>query len=1443
MRTIIKTLTSLSLLVLFGTVNINAAFLQNVPQTITQPNGTKLHCFASGDEFYNWLHCADGYTIIQNLETGFYVFADKVGNELVPTNLIFGINNPQELNLQKNLTVPNNPVSNELRNNFNEQLKILNFEKEQHRKEQSDRFQSQRTINNIVIFVEFADASFANIDSLRNAKIAEYNTENLSMREYWKEVSYGQLTMNSHFFSFQTVRNRGYFQDRSPSNPEGYTGFGERIARQSEILTEAILAIKPGFPSDLDLDSDNDGCADAITIIFQGNAISTWGGGIFWPHALRSAGALTNETINGKRIRSYNVLMETWSNKSVAIHELGHIFGAPDFYVVGDNIIPVEHWDPMSNNLLIPPHFTMHLKQKYFRWIDEIPEITVSGTYTLSPVTSATNNAFRISSPYSDDEFFMLEYRQHIAGGFNGDFLKNHYPQNNGLLIYRVIPRVNGNLRSVQNGEPYEMYIYRQNGTVTENGFISLAAFSDEYGRTVISNSTNPTAFLSTGADGGLNISDVQLINNGEQIQFTVAVGPGKYYTLTTTVAGEGAVATNPANTTLLLSGTEITLTAVNPAPGYQFVNWTDTNNNLLSTANPYTITLTSNRTVRANFEMIAPPIVTTENDDGPGSLRRIVRDAPNGSKVIFANTVNHITLTSGQIIINKNLTIDGGNRDTNITVDANGKSRIFYVNNNFNVSINNITFTKGSTGGVNFGGAIFLDSFANLTVANCSFIENHTGQSGGAIFARNGNILRAINCDFIRNRANIAGGAVELYSGIFTAINCNFIENSTQAGNGGAVCSHGTVIVTNSTFIQNSARSSGGAINMRDSIFIATNCTFSENIARDGEGGAINSDNNYYLYHCTFDRNKSERPGGSGSGGGLSGNEIYSYNCIYTGNTPDQIQGNVIGDNLVEGVDNITRFAVFGFNQFDYDEGYITPLPFAVGASRLNNTSNIQIPVGMTKSEILAKLTTDQAGKPRPFLIDFENEYVTYGAIETSAIPPIIPNFLFTVNATTGGTVEPDGTVSRDTLEVVIIEAFPDDCYMFLRWENSFGKVISNENPLTVTVISDSTLVAIFESNCFDFTVLSEPASGGTTNPSGAIKKDTLTIVTIEAFSENCYRFLYWKNINSDFISSENPLTVAVESDTIFIAYFVQDSVKLTVQTTTGGSVSPEIIDSLVGCGNAILIKAIADDGWYFIGWNDGSDEEERITMLTVDTVFIAYFEEIQKTKFTFRASEHKQIDPRTTNYEIPIYITSAESFVDLKIEKLVVEIDKSIFYFRDIDNENFVSNDNGFITFENITVSNLIAGEETLLLTVRGDILLGNKVSGDIKIDAVVFSSQLNVELELKNGFITLDICEFGSDRFLTVFDYSPAITLKKNPVTEMLEVESKTTENGNYSLEIIDLSGKMTKVKEFTVTTNGDRIFDFEIPLDKFSSGSYIIIMNTPTVRYSAGFVIQK
>ena len=51
---------------------------------------------------------------------------------------------------------------------------------------------------------------------------------------------------------------------------------------------------------------------------------------------------------------------------------------------------------------------------------------------------------------------------------------------------------------------------------------------------------------------------------------------------------------------------------------------------------------------------------VCNGNDSGPGSLRQAILDASSGDTITFAPSVTTVTLTSGELVIDKNLTITG---------------------------------------------------------------------------------------------------------------------------------------------------------------------------------------------------------------------------------------------------------------------------------------------------------------------------------------------------------------------------------------------------------------------------------------------------------------------------------------------------------------------------------------------------------------------------------------------------------------------------------------------------------------------------------------------------------------------------------------------------------------------------------------------------------------
>ena len=89
---------------------------------------------------------------------------------------------------------------------------------------------------------------------------------------------------------------------------------------------------------------------------------------------------------------------------------------------------------------------------------------------------------------------------------------------------------------------------------------------------------------------------------------------------------------------------------------------------------------------------------VTNTNDTGTGSLRQALADAVDGDTINFSSSLNgqRITLTSGELLVNKSVTISGPGA-TMLTVDANHTSRVFDIASGKDVTISGLTITNGS--------------------------------------------------------------------------------------------------------------------------------------------------------------------------------------------------------------------------------------------------------------------------------------------------------------------------------------------------------------------------------------------------------------------------------------------------------------------------------------------------------------------------------------------------------------------------------------------------------------------------------------------------------------------------------------------------------------------------------------------------------------------------
>ena len=493
--------------------------LRNVPQALRQPDGNIVHCFASGDEFRNWLHDSSGYTIVRDPASGYLVYASREGSELRPSAYVVGKCDPAATRIERGVL----PAQDEAERGPQQLLGGSPVHPEL-------ILSAPRTgqINNLVVFIRFSDESeFSDLVSTYESMFNSSAPDANSMRNYYLEVSYSQLTISTSFYpvpsgatvvSYVDTYTRAYYQPfNAVTNHIGYKGGndgGERTSREHTLLKNAVNAIASQVPSSLNIDGDSDGNVDNVCFIVDGSP-DGWSS-LLWPH-MWSLYTL-NAYINDKRVYTYNFqLQASLASDGVGVlcHEMFHSLGAPDLYHYSyDGMHPVYSWDPMEYTTNPPQHMGAYMKYRYGNWIGSIPVINVTGTYTLNPLASSTVNSYKIAST-SPTEFFVLEYRRKM-GAFELSL------QGEGLLVYRInsIEDGHGN----RNGPPDEVYIYRPSGTKALDGTPWEAEFSSEAGRTAINDQTNPTSFLADGSPGGLNISNVSTVGN--TISFTYSTQP-----------------------------------------------------------------------------------------------------------------------------------------------------------------------------------------------------------------------------------------------------------------------------------------------------------------------------------------------------------------------------------------------------------------------------------------------------------------------------------------------------------------------------------------------------------------------------------------------------------------------------------------------------------------------------------------------------------------------------------------------------------------------------------------------------------------------------------------------------------------------------------------------------------------------------------------------------
>ena len=502
-----------------------AAPLKNIPVSLTQPNGQVIECFASGDEFYNYLHDANGFTIVKG-EGGYYCYAmhDSQG-EVIASSYRVNTVDPAEVGLQPYVKISEKAYQQRRQERL-QYIKPL--------KRPANRELNHGIYNNLVVFIRFAGDTyhttpFSTVDSMFNAS----NYESISLHNYYHRTSYNQLDLRSYCYpepdgetilSYEDIYPKEYYMPYDPAtNPLGYQSW-ETAEREFSLLERAIYYVADQVPDTLDLDYNSDGLVDNVVFVIKGEP-GEWAS-LLWPHRWCIYDRYV--PLNGLQVYDFNLQLEQggYFNVSTLCHEMFHSLGAPDLYhYESGGPDPVGAWDLMCGTTEPPQQTSTYMKYKYGNWVDEIPVINPGpdtfGTYELETVSweGGQRNGYMI--PLTNDQYFFVEYRE------KNNVFESQIP-GSGMLIYRIDTRFDGN--AGWNGNDYldEVYLFRPGGTPDEAGNLNLAYFSEESGRTTFNYNTDPHPFINNQPyqyyDPGFEITNIS--GTGDRMSFDILPSP-----------------------------------------------------------------------------------------------------------------------------------------------------------------------------------------------------------------------------------------------------------------------------------------------------------------------------------------------------------------------------------------------------------------------------------------------------------------------------------------------------------------------------------------------------------------------------------------------------------------------------------------------------------------------------------------------------------------------------------------------------------------------------------------------------------------------------------------------------------------------------------------------------------------------------------------------------
>jgi uncharacterized repeat protein (TIGR02543 family) len=195
-------------------------------------------------------------------------------------------------------------------------------------------------------------------------------------------------------------------------------------------------------------------------------------------------------------------------------------------------------------------------------------------------------------------------------------------------------------------------------------------------------------------------------------------------------------------------------------------------------------------------------------------------------------------------------------------------------------------------------------------------------------------------------------------------------------------------------------------------------------------------------------------------------------------------------------------------------------------------------------------------------------------------------PNAAFTLTVipdpSAGGTVSAGGTFASGT--EVINSAAANSGYQFVNWTSTNGSVLSSFASFPVTLTTNEILVANFAPVDYTITVTSSPTNGPAASMSGTFPSGSSATFTTS--SNSGYEFVKWTSNGTQVSTSTNYLLTIAGNETL-VANFSNTEVTITALADPGigGTVSSGGGTFLIG--SSVTNTATANSGYSFVSWS----------------------------------------------------------------------------------------------------------------------------------------------------------------------------------------------------------------------------------------------------------------